>query len=303
MQGRNVAMIAIAIVLGLFAVFIANSYFSGVEENQIRAAEQQKLARIVVASRPLEFGAKLAPENIRMANFPANSIPEGAFMSLDDAMRGGRVALRPVVVGEPILASKVSGTDGRAVLSANLPEGMRAVSIPITAVSSVSGFVRPGDTVDVLLTRTLPGTATGELVSQVILERVPVLAINQGANEADTTPTVGQTATVQVDMVSAQKLAIAMQSGTLSLALRNIQNETVGEIMTVSSRNLTGGNYIPAQRVALGGGQVRRAVVRRRSSGGSGGGNAALTEPAGASMSVVRGTETTDYAVKRLGGR
>src|SRR5207237_4743953 len=140
-------------------------------------AQEQRLARIVVASRPLEFGQPLTTENLRMANFPANSVPDGAFRSIDDATRGGRVALRAIVVNEPVLADKVSGTDGRAVLAANLEPGMRAVSIPVTAVTGVSGFVRPGDIVDVLLTRSVPGAeGTGALMTDVILDRVKVLA-------------------------------------------------------------------------------------------------------------------------------
>ena len=171
MGGRNLIFLGVAIGVALIAVILANSYFSGVEERQERIAEEQQLARIVVATQPLEFGQPLTPQNIRLQNFPAGSVPQGAFRSMEDALRDNRVALRPIVPGEPVLADKVSGTDGRAVLAANLAPGMRAVSIPVSATTGVSGFVRPGDIVDVLLTRRMPGDGATDqdLMTDVIL--------------------------------------------------------------------------------------------------------------------------------------
>jgi len=166
---RNLIFLAVAVVVGLIAVVLANSYFSGVETRQERVAAEQRLARIVVATQPLEFGQPLTAQNLRLQNFPQASVPQGAFRSVEEAMRGGRVALRPIVPGEPVLRDKVSGTDGRAVLAANLSEGMRAVSIPVSATTGVSGFVRPGDTVDVMLTRSL---GESDYMTDVILEDV-----------------------------------------------------------------------------------------------------------------------------------
>lgn len=109
MQGRNIAVIAIAIVLGLIAVVVANGWFSGVAERQEKLAEDQDMVRIVVATQPMEFGTKLTTENIRLQNWPENSVPQGAFNKVEDALKDNRVALRPMVPGEPVLASKVSG--------------------------------------------------------------------------------------------------------------------------------------------------------------------------------------------------
>ena len=63
---RNLIILAVAVLLGLFAVFIANSYFSGIEQREAQRAEAQKLARIVVATQPLAFGTPLTPDNLRM---------------------------------------------------------------------------------------------------------------------------------------------------------------------------------------------------------------------------------------------
>ncbi|HEU4651504.1 MAG TPA: Flp pilus assembly protein CpaB, partial [Croceibacterium sp.] len=273
-----------------------------VETRQEQVAREQQLARIVVATQPLEFGQPLTAQNLRLQNFPQASVPQGAFTSLEEAMRGGRVALRPIVPGEPVLADKVSGTDGRAVLAANLADGMRAVAIPIGATTGVSGFARPGDTVDVLLTRKIPGDGAQDedVMTDVILERVKLLAIDQVANENETKPKVGKTAVVEVNLYDAQKLVLADRLGTLSLALRNVENDEPAARTTVTARDLGAGglmrpirarpqqaaNFTPPQVITMPAAGAPSAPPRRL----------------GPTMSVYRGVELSEEPVGRLGG-
>lgn len=309
MGGRNAIFLAAAIGIGLIAVLLANSYFSGVDERQAQVAEEQKLARIVVATQPLEFGQPLTTENLRMQNFPASSVPQGAFRSIEDAIRGGRVALRPIVPGEPVLADKVSGADGRAVLAANLAPGMRAISIPVSAVTGVSGFVRPGDTVDVLLTRSFEGDGAGaqDMRTDVILQRVKVLAIDQIANEKDTEPKVGKTAVVEVDLLDAQKLVLAQRLGALSLALRNVETDEPEALTTVTARDFGGGRFYRAARPVQTAGMFAprvpdfpTALFSGNASGSSA--SAGPVRPMGPTMTIYRGVEATEEPVGRLGG-
>ncbi|MFC0590390.1 Flp pilus assembly protein CpaB [Novosphingobium aquiterrae] len=300
MGQRNIIAIALAVFIGLIAVYMANIYFSARETQQEKVAEQNRMARIVVASQELAFGTALSPQNVRFTNWPANSVPTGAFTSIEEATRN-RVALRPIVVGEPVLASKVSGTDGRATLSANLPVGQLAFAIPINDVAGVGGFVRPGDVVDVLLTRTIPGEGNqnGDKMTDVLLEAVPVLGIDQVADEKNTQPAIGKTATVQVDTFGAQKLALAMQSGTMSLALRNVADQVTGARKTVTRNDLGGRFFMPsraarpnnpgaAAALAMAGAARRMAMPS-----GPSGPAMAPPRPAGPSMTVVRGTRAS----------
>lgn len=301
MQGRNLILLIVAVVIGLIAVFLANTYFSGVEQKQQRVAEQQKLSRIVVASQDLGFGVPLSEQNLRLANWPANSVPAGAFTSIEAARRDNRVALRPIVIGEPVLASKVSGADGRATLSANLPVGKLAYAIPITDVSGVGGFVRPGDVVDILLTRQIPGddAKPSDKMTDVVLEAVPVLGIDQVSDENQTKPALAKTATLEVDTFGAQKLALSLQLGALSLALRNVADQVTGPRATVVPRHLTQGNFFIRARpsgsgsppVQLGN-AVSGAILRSAASLGP-------PKPRGPSMVVVRGAQPTEYEVLR----
>ena len=241
MRGRNQIVLIIAVFLGLMAVFLANTYLNSAQDRQESLAEAGRMTRVVVASQELTFGALIGGQNIRLVNWPASSVPAGAFSSIEDVTRVNRVALRPIAVGEPLLSSRVSGANGRATLSALLPEGKVAVAVPISDVGGVGGFVRPGDSVDVLLTRQIPGpgAAAEDKMTDVVLEAVQVLGVDQVYDENNTTPVVGKTATLQVDTFGAQKLALARELGTLSLALRNVANPITGSRGTVTSRQLS----------------------------------------------------------------
>jgi Flp pilus assembly protein CpaB len=301
MPQRNAIILGIAVLVAAFVVFLLNTYLTGVEQRAETQAEEQRLARIVVATQPIAFGDPLTTENVRMQNFPAGSVPQGAFRTIAAVLQGGRVAVRPIVPGEPVLADKVSGTDGRAVLAANLTEGMRAVSIPVSDVTGVSGFARPGDTVDILLTRTMPGDGAGaqDIMSDVILERVKVLAIDQVADEKATEAKVGKTAVVEVDLFGAQKLALAGRLGTLSLALRNVENEQPTALTTVTARDLGAGGFArpirarPVQTARVAAPQVINLPAVQ---------SPGPIRPLGPTMSVYRGVALTEEPVGRLGG-
>lgn len=311
MQGRNWIVIGIAVLLGLLALYLANTYFTSVEQRSERIAKEQELVRIAVASQPLEFGTRLGEQNVRMQAWPAASVPEGAFRSLPEALKNNRVALRPIVVGEPILASKVSGADGRATLAALLPAGMRAVSVPVSAVNGVAGFVLPGTMVDVILTRPIPGEgATNEDVrSDVVLENVQVLAVDQLADDKRGEPKVSKTATLAVSLQDAQRLSIAQRIGTLSLALRKVEDAYAGApggearyAQTITNRQLGGPRlFIPESRAGRGAAQggVPALAVAPVAQGGF------VVPPAhrGPTMTVFRGVEPTIYPVGNLGGR
>jgi pilus assembly protein CpaB len=308
-QGRNWILLGIAVLIGLVAVILANSYFSGVEQQQQQIAQKQRLVRIVVATQQLEFGTKLTQQNTRLQNWPADSVPQGAFTSIPEVLKNNRVALRAMVPGEPVLASNVSGTDGRATLAALLPAGMRAISIPVDAVNGVAGFVLPGTMVDVLLTRQIEGdgATNGDQRADLILENVQVLAIDQQANDKEGKPKVGRTATLALSLFDAQRIAVAQRMGTLRLVLRKVEDAAGAEGLaeagkytrTVTSRQLGLPRLVIAARRQPPAVQQASIAAPAAALAGSFAAPAIRTGP---SMTVVRGTEPTSYTVGNLGG-
>jgi len=302
MTSRNFIIVGVAIVLGLFAVYLGNAYFSGVETRQEQIAAQNKMVRIVVASQDLGFGTVVSAQNVRLANWPENSVPAGAFMSVEEATHN-RVALRSIVVGEPVLNSKVSGTNGRATIAANLPAGMLAYTVQINDVAGVGGFVRPGDVVDVLITRQIPGEGARayDKMTDVLLQAIPVLGVDQTADQNKTDPAIGRTATLQVSSFDAQKLALASQVGVLSLALRNVTDKPLGPGATVLPRDISNSRYYIAARASGAAPPAATAPTIRAIIGAAGRVGAALPppRPAGPSMTVIRGVRPTEYEVRR----
>lgn len=310
MQTRNLVISASAGVFGLLAVYLGNAYFSGFEKQQVQVAQATRLTQIVVASQDISFGAKPSALNVHLTSWPANSVPAGAFTSVDDLTNGPRVAVLPISAGEPVLASKLSGADGRATLSSGLPAGKLAFSIPLNEVSGVGGFVRPGDVVDVLLTRrsSSPNAGVNDKFTDVVLEAAPVLGIDQVYDRNDTKPAIPKTATLEVDSAGAQKLALSVELGSLSLALRNVADQQRGGHPTVTPRNLSAEaspdlperlsadpRPVPARHTAS-----RHAQMAAAPAKDAPGKIAAITDVFHPAMTVVRGSALTQYGAPHV---
>lgn len=270
----------------------------------------------MVATQPLEFGAKLTQQNVKLQPWPNESIPQGAYRSLQDVLRGNPAVIRPLVPGEPILADKLSGPGGRATLAELIPPGMRAFSVPVDAVSGVAGFVLPGTMVDVILTRAIPGQGTNneDIRSDVVLTNVQVLAIDQVASDKTDKPKVSRTATLAVSLLDAQRLTLANRMGKLSLALRQVESaagaanpnlavaETGGR--TITGRQVTSPPmYVVRRDRGAGEGSSSPPTPRRVMTGFSPASGTGQMPVSGPSMTVFRGAEPTVYPVSAVGGR
>jgi pilus assembly protein CpaB len=246
----TIVMIGFAVLFGLLAVFIAQSWLTNQAEMRMRSLEAQNqrtpmaTQTIVVASKALRFGAELGSMSLREMQWPEDSVPTGAFSKINDIMSGNgrRVVLTAIEANEPILASKITGPGQRATLSATLQDGMRAVTIRVNDVEGVAGFVLPGDRVDVALTRQGDkGTAT----TDVVLQNTRVLAVDQTADERNDKPSVAKAVTLEVETAAAQKLALAASIGTLSLMLRK-----AGEATAETTRRITLSDLIRSELAA-----------------------------------------------------
>lgn len=234
-------MIAFAVVFGLLAVFIAQSWLNSQTEMRMKSLEANKkpiaTSTVVVAGKPLRFGNELSSGTMREIPWPQDSIPVGAFATIADLTKAGRrIVLSPIEANEPILGWKVTGPGQRATLSAMLRDGLKAVTIRVNDVEGVAGFVLPGDYVDVALTRQNEKTAA---TSDVILQSVRVLAIDQTADERTDKPAVAKAVTLEVDTVGAQKVSLAASIGTMSLILRKAGEANAEFTRRISATDLS----------------------------------------------------------------
>ena len=234
MRRLGLIVLAIAIVLGGAAVW-------GLLNMQGASSRTPSAATVVVASRPIELGQALTPDMLRIQPWPADALPQGAFTQISELTAGDtRVALRAIEANEPILASRVSGAGGRATLSATIAEGHRAVAIRVNDVVGVAGFVLPGDFVDVLLTRQegQSYSANQAMRTDLLIANVRVLAIDQTANDNRDDPQVARAVTIEVTPEDGQKVALASQIGTLTLALRRSDEIGAGQSASPPSQTI-----------------------------------------------------------------
>ncbi|HEY6257647.1 MAG TPA: Flp pilus assembly protein CpaB [Xanthobacteraceae bacterium] len=235
MRRNNVTILFLAIVMGGVAAFLARNWI----ESRSRAfAAGDAVGTIVVAAEPLKFGAEVSPDSVTEISWIAKSLPDGAFVSRDELLKDGRrVVLSPLGRGEPILRSKVTGPGQRALLSSLLDEGKRAVTVRVDDVRGVAGFILPGDFVDVVLIAE-DGPPRRENYSEILLQHVKVLAVDQLASERQEQPTVAKAVTVEVTPEQAQKVLLATNIGKLSLILRRPEEANANFGRRVTERDL-----------------------------------------------------------------
>lgn len=198
---------------------------------------------VLVADIPLNFGDVLSRENLRLVDMPEDVMPEGSYNSFEELFTGSNqqtVVLTRMAYNEPIIGFKISGPGGRGSLSALIAAGKRATAIRVTDVAGVAGFVLPGDSVDILYTRdeTSRRGGDGVLLSDVLLQNVKVLGIDQDLNNQSSTPNLVSTVTVEVSNEDAQKLHVAMDAGRLSLTLRRIGETELSQELRITSNEL-----------------------------------------------------------------
>jgi len=293
MRMRAFWMLGLALILAGAAVFLAQNWLQSQKPQivEVPAEPQVQMATVVVAATPLYFGNTVRREHLREIEWPAGAVPPGSFASIEDLLGTEgerRVALRAIEINEPVLKNKVSGFGGRASLSTILAPEMRAATIRVNDINGVAGFVLPGDHVDIMLTRAAGGGGGDtNLLTDILLQNVKVLAIDQDANEERAQPAVVKAVTVEVTPVQAQKLVLAQRLGQLSLALRNITNAVAEKPKTVTLSDLRVGEV--NQSLGENPQPVEKTVVVKPTP---------KKKKEGLSVRIVRGLASTNYEVQ-----
>jgi pilus assembly protein CpaB len=207
-------MMVAAVIAGLGAVIIGARWLS-----QQATGSANKL---VVAVSDIDLGSRLTPAMLKAVDWPASSMPKGAFAT--PAELDSRVLRASVLSGEPVLESKLAPVGSKGGLSAVVAEGKRAMTVRVNDVIGVAGFALPGNYVDIIINTQEENAKSGnkdQQISKIVLEHILVLAVAQEVGRDETKPKVVSAVTVEVTPEQAEKLDLARSVGTLSLMLRN----------------------------------------------------------------------------------
>jgi pilus assembly protein CpaB len=235
MNSKRIVFLLLAVIVAGTTAFLARAWLQA-ERAAIAAqiAGPKPVAapsvQVLVARNALRTGQLIKPEDLRWQAWPQGALPQTYIIEgkrpLSDFV--GAVARVSFRVGQPLVEADIVMPGSRGFLAAVLRPGLRAVSVPATATTVVSGFIYAGDRVDVLLTHTLKaeGSSVEHHATETILRNARVIAMDQKLDFAPgDKPDVAKTATLELTAKQTEIVTLAVKMGDLSLVLRSLQDE------------------------------------------------------------------------------
>ena len=231
-----IGLVFVAIMLAGGTAYLLRDYLS---TQQAEIAAQKPVAptvKVLVAASDLPVGTVVNENNTEWLEWPEGRVPEGFLERTADAnpldviRKDKHLARRGFTKGEPITMDRLYKSDSPGFLRGTLEPGMRAVAVRSSAEMGASGFILPGDRVDMLLTHDMIQAAaktqdTKNIVgfqhtSETILENLRVLAVDQRTNEFEGGAAIAKTILLEVTAKQAEVINTAKAMGSLSMSLR-----------------------------------------------------------------------------------
>lgn len=194
------------------------------------------LRPVIVATRDLPEGGVIDKLALKSVQWPLQSVPAGAFSSIDSV--AGRVTRVAVFTGEAIVPGRLAPLGTGPGLELKIPPGQRAMAVRINDVAGISGLLLPNSRVDVLVT--IREENSDRQVAKLFMENMLVLSVGKEVQrDASGKPIDATTVTLAVTPEEAERLAIAMNSGSIQLVLRGY-----GESKNIATRGATSGDVL-----------------------------------------------------------
>ena len=249
----------LVLVLGIglagFAVYMAQDYIAQTQAERDRLAAEQRnaprLVDVVVVKKALKYGERFTRADLEVIKVQDGKTPKGIFNAVV-APQDGNKAINPVFWEgetrprstlrsyepyEPILGAKITEPGVDAGITANLSPGMRAFTINVDVSTGVSGFLRPGDRVDVYWSGQINGQDTAKLID----EAVRLIAINQSADADRSEETmIARTVTIEGTPQQVAAMALAQQTGRLTLSLVGTNDTATVGALEIDRNSLLG---------------------------------------------------------------
>jgi pilus assembly protein CpaB len=235
MDRKKVILLMGALLIAALTAFMARSMFTGAAAPQAAAIVKpvETGPKVLVATKALPVGTIITADSFRYQPWPEELIEEAYFIEggekstpMEDLV--GTVVRNAVTAGQPVTQGSLVKPGDRGFLAAALGPGMRAITVPVSALTGVAGFVFPGDRVDLMLTQNVAGdTGPALKVSETIMRNLRVLATDQRSKSSvdengNTVVSKYKLVTLEVTPNIAEKITVAQSIGTLSLSLRSL---------------------------------------------------------------------------------
>jgi pilus assembly protein CpaB len=226
--------IAVALVVALVVSLGITAYLYSHIKRQYGGA----LIQVVIASKPMDTGTPLSPDNLTLVNWPSSVPLDGAFHKVEDL--NGRIAMYPIAYKEPIRDGLLAAPGATVGLTAKIPDGMRAVAVVTNEVNNVSGFLFPGSHVDVLVTFR-PDNSAADSMTTTVLQNIEVLSTGEKLQpDPSGKPQNVKVVTLLLAPEDAEKLLLASNQGTVQFVLRNASDQVTPDTRPVNLKELQG---------------------------------------------------------------
>ncbi len=218
-RARAVFFLLVSLAAAAVAVVVVFLVISSYQQQIMDAEKVDDTVLVMVAARDLYQGVTIEEGDLEMRHLPPTFVPNSVLRQREQAV--GRVPRERILKDEFIREERLAESEAGLGLNAIIPRGMRALSINISDGSAVSGFLNPGNYVDILVT--LPGDdEQREAETVTLLQAVPVLAVNARVGERNSgMDNAKPSITVAVTPEQAERLTHAVAQGAVTLTLRN----------------------------------------------------------------------------------
>lgn len=244
MTFKNILLLFVAFSVAGLTAFMANNWIDAERQamlaNQSTVPVSQSVSQVLVVQDNLKAGNFVRAENLKWQSWPENGLAESYALKGKRNIKDfvGAVVRNAIISGQPITDDLVVHPGDRGFLAAVLGIGNRAVSVPVNATSGIAGFIFPGDRVDLILTskfnsKGADGKSLTRYVTNTLLRGIRVLAIDQKTESKNGEVNPAKTVTMEVSPKQAEKVAIGMAVGSLSLSLQSLARD---------EKNLDGSN-------------------------------------------------------------
>ena len=234
MNSKRVVFLLLAVIVAGATAFLARAWLQNERAALMEQAGKGRptlaapAIQVLVAKNNLRVGQLIKPDDLRWQPWPAGNLSPAYAVEgkrpINDFV--GAVVRTSVATGEPVAEARLVLANTRGFMAAVLKPGMRAVSVPVTATSAVSGFIYAGDRVDVLLTHVLNGGDGQRNATETILLNARVIAMDQKLDfSPGDKPDVAKTATLELTPKQSEIVTLAIKMGDLSLVLRSLQSD------------------------------------------------------------------------------
>lgn len=218
MDRRFLTVLGVSLVFALVVSAIFYQLTARAGAPAAKAPESKEMKDVVVAAKPLGIGASIKPGDVKVSKVPIDQFPKGGFSKVEEVM--DRPVVSGILLDEAVIVGRLGERGSGQGIAPIIPVGMRAVTVRVTEVVGVAGFVLPGMRVDVLVTGRPP--ESNDTITTTVLQNIVVLSAGQTYQpDAKGQAINASTVTVLVTPEQAELLTLAGNEGRIQLVLRN----------------------------------------------------------------------------------